>query len=73
MRILAHPAFALLHKTLDDAGMPKDQLAASLQDLAVNGTGGQGVLNILNWIVANAPAIFAFVSQLIAVLSAAGL
>jgi hypothetical protein len=57
---------------LREAGMPSADIQSNLNDLQANGTGGQGVVNILNWLVANAPEILQIVLSILTALSAAG-
>ena len=72
-RLFQFHQFGLLALLLREAQMPQADIQANLADVQANGTGGSGAINILNWLVANAPAILQIVLGIFAAFSAAGL
>jgi len=72
-RLFQFHQLGLLTALLLDAGAPADFIVTNMADVRANGTAGTGLTNILNWLVANGPALLQLALAIFAALSAAGL
>ena len=72
-RLFQFHQLGLLTALLIDSGASADFIVTNMADVRANGTAGTGLTNILNWFIANGPALLQLALSIFAALSAAGM